>query len=165
MKTRPLISLAAPLLCAVLLVGLSAAGCGGGGQPKVMVFLGQSSQSYPEMKPVVDKLEKQYEGKVTWVNVDYDDPANKKELEKYHVSMNPTVIIFNKEGKVKETFMGAAREDMLAMSIESYLPAEERQPSSSPGEAPPPTGGEPGQGAPGEPIPGAPVPGTPGSTP
>lgn len=144
MKPKALASLAALLVCALLLAAFAAAGCGGG-QPKVMVFLGKSSNSYSEMKPLVDKLSKKYDGKVKWVSVDYDDPANKKELEKYHVSMNPTVIIFNKEGKIKETFMGAVREDMLAMSIESYLPAEDRQQSSSPGKAPTGTPLQPGQ--------------------
>jgi thioredoxin-like negative regulator of GroEL len=128
-------ALTAALLLAIFIMALAAlAGCDASeSKPKVMVFLGKSSKSYAEMKPVVDKLEKKYKGKVTWVNVDYDDPANKGELEKYKVSMNPTVIIFNKEGKIKETFMGAAREDMLAGSIESYIPSDSKQQSSQPG--------------------------------
>jgi thioredoxin-like negative regulator of GroEL len=133
MRTRTAVaaSLAAVILIMTVLAAL--AGCGGSDQPKVMVFLGKSSKSYDAMKPVVDKLQKQYEDKVTWVNVDYDDPANKGELEKYHVSMNPTVIIFNTKGEIKETFMGAAREDMLSMSIESYLPSSGTKQGTQPG--------------------------------
>ncbi len=130
-KTAFAAALAAGILIAAALAAL--AGCGGSDQPKVMVFLGKSSKSYETMKPVVDKLQKDYEGKVTWVTVDYDDPANKAEMEKYHVSMNPTVIIFNSKGEIKETFMGAAREDMLSMSIDSYLPSSGTKQSSQPG--------------------------------
>ena len=130
-KTRIAVAL---VVCMAFLATLAAlGGCGGSGQPKVMVFLGKSSKSYDAMKPVVDKLQKQYKGKVTWVYVDYDDPANKAEIEKYQVSMNPTVIIFNSKGQVKETFMGAAREDMLSMSIEGFLPSKTTKPTSQPG--------------------------------
>ncbi len=150
MRLKTFISFAALLACAALLAAFAVAGCGsGGGQPKVMVFLGKSSKSYSEMKPVVDKLQKKYQGKVVWVNVDYDNPQNKGELEKYHVSMDPTVIIFNREGKIKETFMGAVREDMLSMSIESYLPSTGKPQGSSPGQVTPGTPMQPGQSVPG----------------
>ena len=118
---------------AVILTLIALSGCGQSTKPKVMVFLGKSSNSYEEMKPVVDKLQEKYEDKVTWVNVDYDDPENKGEIEKYKVTMNPTVIVFNKDGKIKETFMGAAREDMLTRAIESYIPSETGTQSSEPG--------------------------------
>ena len=134
MKAKRGIAALAVLLCVAVLASMAAvAGCGQAGGPKVMVFLGKSSKSYDAMKPVVDKLQKKYKGKITWVNVDYDDPANKGEIDKYNVSMNPTVILFNKEGKIKETFMGAVREDMLGMSVESYLPSKTTKPTSQPG--------------------------------
>lgn len=131
-KSAVAVALVAGIVMFAALAALS--GCGGGsGQPKVMVFLGKSSKSYDAMKPVVDKLQKQYKDKVVWVNVDYDDPANKGEIEKYSVSMNPTVIIFNSEGKIKQTFMGAAREDMLSSAIESYLPSSTNNTGTQPG--------------------------------
>lgn len=134
MKVKNGKAVAAALSCLAVAASLAAVvGCGGTGQPKVMVFLGKSSSSYEEMKPVVEKLEKEYGDKVIWVNVDYDDPANKGELEKYSVSMNPTVIIFNTEGKIKQTFMGAAREDMLSMAIDSYIPSKTPATGSAPG--------------------------------
>ena len=136
MNTKWRRSATAMLVCLAITVGVAAlaAGCGSGnGQPKVMVFLGKSSKSYDTMKPIVDSLQKKFKGKITFVVVDYDDSKNKGEIDKYHVSMNPTVIIFNKEGKIKETFMGAAREDMLSMSIESYIPGKKASTSTQPG--------------------------------
>jgi thioredoxin-like negative regulator of GroEL len=114
-----------------LLMGL--VGCGSQGKPEVMVFLGKSSKSYSTMKPVVDKLQKKYGKKVTWVNVDFDDPASKGEIDKYHVSMNPTVILINSQGQIKETYMGSAREDMLSAAIESYIPGTSKKQTSQPG--------------------------------
>ncbi|MFH1149090.1 MAG: thioredoxin domain-containing protein [Actinomycetota bacterium] len=114
--------LALPLVLAV--------GCGEQ-QVKVMTFLGPSSKSYETMKTVLDSLKKKYKGKVVFVDVDYDDPNNKSELEKYHVSMNPTVLIFNTKGEIKQTYMGTAREDMIDGAIASFLPSEQKPPSSS----------------------------------
>ena len=150
MNTRWRRSVIAMLVCVAIAVGLAAlaAGCGSGnGQPKVMVFLGKSSKSYDTMKPVVDNLQKKFKGKVTFVVVDYDDPKNKGEIDKYHISMNPTVIIFNKEGKIKETFMGAAREDMLSMSIESFIPGKKASTSTQPGTVTTPATPVPSSGA------------------
>ncbi|MBU1671880.1 MAG: hypothetical protein KKF41_06675 [Actinobacteria bacterium] len=115
--------LALPLVLAV--------GCGEQ-QVKVMTFMGPSSKSYETMKTVMDNLKKKYKDKVVFVDVDYDDPNNKSELEKYHVSMNPTVLVFNTKGEIKQTYMGAAREDMIDGAIASYLPQEDRPPSSGP---------------------------------
>ena len=124
----------AMLLCAAVLTGVVLlAGCGGTGKPKVMVFLGKSSKSYDTMKSAIDNLQKKYKDKVTFVIVDYDDSKNKGEINKYHVSMNPTVLILNAKGQIKETFMGAAREDMLSMSIESFIPGKRTTTSSQPG--------------------------------
>jgi hypothetical protein len=134
MKTKLSISFTTIVLCVTVLIGaLLPAGCGGTGKPKVMVFLGKSSKSYDTMKPAVDNLKKKYKDKVTFVIVDYDNPDNKGEINKYHVSMNPTVLVFNTQGQIKETFMGAAREDMLAASIEGFLPRKQTTTSSQPG--------------------------------
>jgi thioredoxin-like negative regulator of GroEL len=118
-------------LVALLAVpSLLAAGCGEQ-QVKVMTFMGPSSKSYETMKTVIDGLKKKYKGKVVFVDVNYDDPENKGELEKYKISMNPTVIIFNTKGQIKQTYMGAAREDMLDGVIASFIPQKERPPTSS----------------------------------
>ena len=157
MKTNMGITALAALVCVAVLASLAAVGgCGEPGKPKVMIFLGKSSKSYDAMKPVVNKLQKKYQSKITWVNVDYDDPGNKGEIDKYHVSMNPTVIIFNKEGQIKETFMGAVREDMLAMSVESYIPSKTTKPTSQPGPVTTPASPSPPSSTPSNVIPSTP---------
>ena len=109
----------------------AATGCGEG-QPMLMSFTGKGSDSAKSMKLVVDKLKKKYKGKVVFIDVDMDDPASKGEIDKYHVTMNPTFIMLNTKGQVKETFMGAAQEEMLVRAIESYIPKESTSPGTSP---------------------------------
>jgi len=133
MSAKPSISLTAIFLCVtVLLCALLGAGCGQS-KPKVMVFMGKSSKSYDAMKSTIDNLKKKYKNKVTFVIVDYDDPASNGQIKKYSVSMNPTVIIFNSKGEIKETFMGAAREEMLAARIDGMLPSGGTSTPSQPG--------------------------------
>ena len=130
-----------PLLLASLLLAAAcaalAAGCGSG-QPTVISFTSKNNESSQKMKPVLDKMKKKYKGKVIFFNYDMDDPKNKKKVEEYHVSMTPTFIIKNTKGQIKETFMGAAQEEMLMMSIESMIPSSGKPPSTSPGSMPQP---------------------------
>ncbi|MBN1288953.1 MAG: thioredoxin family protein [Actinobacteria bacterium] len=123
------------LAATVLISLLPVTGCGSGnsgGKPKLMSFMGDSSQSAKEMKPVITELEKEYEGKVVFEEIDYDDPANKSILEEYHVTMNPTFIVLNSKGEIKETFMGKAHKEMLTGAIESYIPQDQKAPGTVP---------------------------------
>lgn len=122
------------ILAATLFISLLAvAGCGGdSGKVKVITFIGNSSASAKETQTMIKKLEKEYKGKVIFEEVDYDDTANKDILSKYHVTMNPTVIIFNTEGQIKQTFMGKPQEEMLSGAIESYLPSGNKSTSTTP---------------------------------
>ena len=119
------------VLAGILLTAfLSAlAGCGQS-QPTFMSFMGNSSQSAKDMKPIIDKLKKKYKGKVIFIDVNMDDKKNKGRIDEYHVSMNPTFIMKNTKGQIKETFMGSAQEEMLAMALDSFIPSK-RKPSSS----------------------------------
>lgn len=151
---RLAVSVCLTLLLAVLL----APGCGKG-KPTVIVFLGKSSSSYEEMTGVINGLKKKYGDQVKWETYDYDSPASTGAIEKYKVSMNPTVIIKNVNGEIKQTYMGSAREDMLSGTIESFIPdyvhetVNEATPEADPGATPLPTDnpnsdGETGDAAP-----------------
>lgn len=120
------------ILAGILLTAfLSAlAGCGQS-QPTFMSFIGNSSQSAKSMKPIVEKLKKKYKGRVIFIDVDFDDKKNKGTIDEYHVSMNPTFIIKNAKGQIKETFMGSAQEEMLSMSIEGFIPSTKKPAGSA----------------------------------
>jgi len=146
----------AALLALVLILCLVPAltGCGQS-QPTFISFTGKGSASAKSMKTIVDKLKKKYKGQVIFVDVNLDDPASKAEIKKYSVSMNPTFIILNSDGQVKETFMGAAQEDMLAMSLESFIPQKANQAgkTSSPASTPAPSSSPAQQTVPASPAP------------
>jgi len=120
------------LLCAAILVTLLAAGCGSQGKPKVMVFLGKDSKAYGTLKPVVDQVEKKYQSKVTFVNVDYDNPKNKGILKKCSVSMDPTVLIFNTQGEIRQQYLGSVDQQELDSAVQSFIPAPGAKPSPPP---------------------------------
>lgn len=112
---------------------LAAAGCGGeSGKVKVMAFIGESSPSAADTQAMIDTIKKDYKDKVIVEEIDYDNPENKDLLEEYHITMNPTVIVFNTEGKIKQQFLGKPMEQELMNSIEAYLPGDSRSASTTP---------------------------------
>lgn len=128
-KLAKFISLA--LAGILLIVFLSAlAGCGQS-QPTFMSFMGNSSKSAKDMKAIIDKLKKKYKGKVIFIDVNMDDKNEKGTIDQYHVTMNPTFIIKNTKGQIKETFMGSAQEEMLAMALDSFIPSTKKPASSA----------------------------------
>jgi thioredoxin 1 len=68
--------------------------------------------------PILDKLAKQYGGKVTVAKVDVD--TNQKTPEQYQVSSIPTLLVFQ-NGKVAKKFVGLTRQETLAAAIDPLL--------------------------------------------
>jgi hypothetical protein len=120
--------------CVALLAAsfLIAAGCDQG-KPEVVVFLGKSSKSYADVKAMVDAAQKKFGKKVTFTMYDYDSPSSESAKKQYSVSMNPTIIIKNAQGQIKQTYMGKPMQDDLLMTIESFIPgAKTSTPASTP---------------------------------
>lgn len=121
------------IVCLLLAGSLAVlAGCSQG-KPQVIIFLGKSSSSFADVNAMVAKAEKKFGNKVTFKVYDYDNAASKSARDKYHVSMNPTIIITNAQGQVKQTYMGKPMEDDLLMSIQSFIPGAAAPSSSSAG--------------------------------
>ena len=120
------------VVIALAAAAFAATGCGGEGQPTFLSFTGKGSDSADSMKPVIVKLKKKYADEVIFREIDMDDPASKAEVEKYHVTMNPTFIVLNTKGQVKETYMGAAQEDMLDRAIASFIPGKAEPAGTTP---------------------------------
>ncbi|MDD5747472.1 MAG: hypothetical protein PHP64_00210 [Actinomycetota bacterium] len=107
----------------VFLLLVMQAGCGGKpSKPSVLTFSSKDSKSAKEFKQTLDKLKKKYEGRVVFIDYDMKNTKNKKIIEKYHVTMDPTYVVLNAKGEVKETFLGKPYEEMLRGAIESYIP-------------------------------------------
>jgi len=142
---------AAVVLSLLAAAVLALAGCSQG-KPQVIIFLGKSSKSYDATKAIVDEAQKQYGKKVTFVIYDYDSPTSATAKKKYFVSMDPTIIIANAQGQIKQTYMGMPMKDELLMTIQSFIPQAAGTKTSTPTSTPNTNV-----------IPGTPVP--PGSTP
>lgn len=128
-KKYVLVACLAVFAAASLLV---VSGCGQS-EPKVIVFLGKSSQSYEDTRAMVDEAKKKFGDKITWEEYDYDDASSKGAISKYSVSMNPTIIITNSEGAIKQTYMGKPMKDELLNTIEGFIPGKKTAPSTTPG--------------------------------
>jgi ABC-type glycerol-3-phosphate transport system substrate-binding protein len=100
----------------------SSGGSSSSGKPTFVIFMSKSSKSYDTMKPILDKMMVNYKGKVVFKYYDYDAPGSAAAKKQYNVSMNPTFIILNTQGKIKEIYMGAMQEEMLTSSLDSFIP-------------------------------------------
>jgi thioredoxin-like negative regulator of GroEL len=124
----------------IAVLGGVLAGCGGSsggssssGKPTFVIFMGKGSKSYDTMKPILDKMMIKYKGKVVFKYYDYDASGSAAAKKQYNVSMNPTFIILNTQGKIKEIYMGAMQEEMLTSALESFIPGASPTTTSTPG--------------------------------
>jgi thioredoxin 1 len=72
------------------------------------------------MNPIIEELEKTYEGKIGVAKYDVDDAKNQEFVQKYGVMAMPTYII-EKDGEVVEQFVGAQPKSALVNAIDKAL--------------------------------------------
>lgn len=86
--------------------------------PVFVDFWGSWCTACQRMEPVVEKLEKKYDGdlKIGHLNID----KNPQTASKYEVEETPTHILFE-EGKVVERKMGALAQKQLEKIFEKVL--------------------------------------------
>lgn len=121
-------------LVSLLILGATAVlvpGCGGG-EVKVLSFYTPDNESAKEFEPVLEKAKEEYEGEVVFEHYDMNDPANKAVIEQYKVEMDPTYIILNTKGEIKQSFLGKPHESMFMQAIAGLIPREAATPSSVP---------------------------------
>lgn len=69
-------------------------------------------------KPIMEELEKKYDGKVKFSIVDVDE--NQALAREYSVHAIPTIIILS-GGELVSSFVGLTSADKLSIEIEKYL--------------------------------------------
>jgi len=119
------------LITLAITASLSLWGCGAG-KPTLITFASKNSKSAQEFKPVLDKMKKELQGKVIFKEYDFADPKNKEILKKYYVTMDPTYVVLDTKGRIKETFLGKPYEDMLRGAIMSYIQQTGKPSTSAP---------------------------------
>lgn len=72
------------------------------------------------MNPIIEELEKTYEGKLIVEKYNVDEPENQEQVAKYHVMAMPTYFL-EKDGQVIEQFVGAQSKSALVAAIDKAL--------------------------------------------
>lgn len=71
------------------------------------------------MKPVVDGLEKQYKGKVTFKRIDGDPPQGGQLMSQFGAQYYPTFVLVSRSGSVAKTLVGAQSAAQLRSALDS----------------------------------------------
>jgi thiol-disulfide isomerase/thioredoxin len=58
-------------------------------------------------KPIVDRLESEFEGRLTVIRLNIQDPAGRAFVDRYGVKYTPTFVLLDAEGKFLWTTVGA----------------------------------------------------------
>jgi len=71
------------------------------------------------MKPVVDRLEKQYEGKVEFrrINVDKDQQGAAL-MQQFNAQYVPTFVFINTDGSTSDLKVGELKKDQLVAALD-----------------------------------------------
>lgn len=69
------------------------------------------------MKPIVDRLEQKYSGKITFLKVDVDNRDNQALLKEYGVRYIPLFEFFDSKGKLVDSKTGSMEES----EFEGYI--------------------------------------------
>lgn len=87
--------------------------------PTVIDFSAAWCGPCQKFAPVFHKLAKDYSGKANFKTIDVDqDPAT---ADNMHITMIPTVIILDKDGKELKRFTGTTDEQTIKKSIEEAI--------------------------------------------
>ena len=71
-----------------------------------------------QIRPVIEKLSEQYQGKVKFCAMNVDE--NKRTPAQYHVMSIPN-LLFIKDGKVADTVIGSVPESALVTKLDALI--------------------------------------------
>lgn len=109
------------LLASMALICCAAQGCATPvSKPTIMDFQAKWCRPCRAVKPVLAKIERKYAGRVTVVSVDVDDPANQELVEKYGVTVLPTIVFLGTEGDTSIT-TGFTGEENIYWGLKNIL--------------------------------------------
>ncbi|HUD21065.1 MAG TPA: thioredoxin family protein [Candidatus Saccharimonadales bacterium] len=72
------------------------------------------------MKPIIEEIKKDYDGKLELKEIDVDQPENQPLMDKYQVQAMPTFFI-ERDGEVIQSFVGAQSKSVLRAALDKVL--------------------------------------------
>lgn len=73
------------------------------------------------MKPIVDGLEQEFQGRAAVVQLDAALPANAKLLDQYGLRGHPSFAVLAADGQIAERYFGPQSEATLRQALEGAL--------------------------------------------
>ena len=89
--------------------------------PVWLLFHSSICQVCAEMDKVYRKLEPEFQGKVKFIEVDYDAPAEQELIRGLNVRLVPTSVFFKSDGRVFEKKIGAMTADQAKAILNRLL--------------------------------------------
>lgn len=89
------------------------------GQPAWLLFHSTSCQSCVEMEQVFHTLESEFKGKVAFVNINVNNPAEQELCMQYQIQYIPTTYFLNTKGEPIFNFVGVIKQDEMRAKIKA----------------------------------------------
>jgi thioredoxin-like negative regulator of GroEL len=74
------------------------------------------------MAPIVHGLEAEYSGKINFVYLDIDDPANDGFKRQLGFRYQPHILLLNGDGTIIQQWLGPVSEDDLRTALQGQVP-------------------------------------------
>lgn len=89
-------------------------------RPRVLEFEAKWCKYCQQVRPHVQRLKKKYKNKIEVVQIDIDDPNNRKLMKEYGVCMLPT-LIFEKTTSESYMILGSSSNDEIERDVRLLL--------------------------------------------
>jgi thioredoxin-like negative regulator of GroEL len=73
------------------------------------------------MNPVVNGLEQEYEGRITFTRVDIDTPESRELKQKYNFRGQPYFVLLDPEGQVVDSWYGLVEADDFRSAFDALV--------------------------------------------
>ncbi len=87
------------------------------GKPAWLLFHSKTCQSCIEMEKVFNTLKPEFEGKVTFVDINVNDPTERNLCTKYKIQYIPTTYFFDPAGNITFDFVGVIQVDEMRAKL------------------------------------------------
>ena len=85
------------------------------GKPTIVDFSATWCPPCRQLKPIFERLEKEFEGRINFITIDVDN--NPELSQSYQVSSIPMLLFLNKDGQIQNTIVGFRDYDQLLSAI------------------------------------------------